>query len=510
MKIPTKSLLLAVLMALAPAAYAQAQLPATLTDGVQETNPALITGSTFNVDADNPAPLSFTGDTSGATVSQINVLDGGFLSANNNNFDFTEINIRSGGDTTNSINIQNAELNVLPGGALGSGLTVGANSTLNVGSGVTDIGNNFTVAGTANINSGRHSIGFESLPGSTVNIGGTADIDGNTNVFAGVVNISGDAQIGLNTDFTTTSNVTVSGGTFGSNADFFGTANFTGGEFGSNFILHESATAAVFDDTDGGVTIASGGQIRRQATINGGDFTASLDFDPGSAGSIVNGGTFGNNVDISDNVTINGGTFGTNLDVGLLSDTSPNNLNPTVDINGGTFGEVDADSGTVNIFGGTFLGGSTGVALAANTRSDMDTQGTLNIHGGDIQGFIEGFGDINLFGTAFAIDGTPIDGLSSFTVIDGESVLTGTLEDGNTISLNLNRGFNFIDAEGLETVFTDSNEGDSFFGLFGENGNTGGVLTAGGTTIVIGVPEPSSLSLLALGALGMISRRRRS
>ena len=313
---PTKSLLLAALVALAPAAYAQAQL----TDGVPETNPALITGSTFNVDATNQVPLSFTGDTTGATVSQINVLNGGQLSANNNNFDFTEININSGGDTSNSINIQNAELNVLPGGSLGSGLTVGPNSTLNVGSGVTDIGNNFTVAGTANINSGRHGVAFESLQGSTVNIGGTADIDGNGNVFAGVVNISGDAQISSSTDFTTTSNATVSGGTFGSNIDFDGGASFTGGTFDSNFNINSTATGVVFDDTDGGVTIASGGEFFAPVTINGGNFTASADFDPGSAGSIVNGGTFGNNVDINDDVTINGGIFGTNT---CLLYTSP-------------------------------------------------------------------------------------------------------------------------------------------------------------------------------------------
>ena len=128
---------------------------------------------------------------------------------------------------------------------------------------------------------------------------------------------------------------------------------------------------------------------------------------------------------------------------------------------------------------------------------------------------IEGFGNINLFGTDFAIDGTPLAGLSSFDVFDPEngasSILTGTLEDGNTISFELNQGFNFINADGTESQFSDSNEGLSFFGLFGEQGNTGGALTVNGTTInIIAVPEPTSLSLLALGALGLISRRRRS
>ena len=69
---------------------------------------------------------------------------------------------------------------------------------------------------------------------------------------------------------------------------------------------------------------------------------------------------------------------------------------------------------------------------------------------------------------------------------------------------------NPLDINGnLSTFFTDVDEGDDFFGL---PGGFGGTLTAGGTTInvVAHVPEPSSLSLLALGALGLISRRRRS
>ena len=497
----TKSLLLAALVALAPAAYAQAQL----TDGVPETDPALITGSTFNVDANNPVPTTFMGDTTGATISQVNVLDGGVLSSTNNNFDFTEININSGGDTENSINIQNAELNVLPGGSIGSLITVGTNSTLNVGSGVTDIGNNITVAGTANINSGTHSIAFESLQGSTVNIGGTADIDGSSNDFAGVVNISGDAQISGGTDFTTTSNATVSGGTFGSNIDFDGGASFTGGTFGSNFNINSTATGVVFDDTDGGVTIASGAELFVPVTINGGNFTASADFEVGSTGSVINGGTFGNNTDFLDGITINDGTFGTNQDVGNAFDTSSSNVNPDVTVNGGTFLELDVDSGITTINGGTFIGGSAGTALAANNNISQVTEGTINLSGGDVQGFVEALGTLNIFGTNFAIDDVLISGES--IDVDEGSVLTGILEDGNEISLELNLAEFSVDADGETTIFAALNQGTDLFG--GER--FGSTLTAGGTSInITAVPEPSSLSLLALGALGLISRRRRS
>ena len=84
------------------------------------------------------------------------------------------------------------------------------------------------------------------------------------------------------------------------------------------------------------------------------------------------------------------------------------------------------------------------------------------------------------------------------------------MEDGNTISLNLDGGFNFVNPDtGIQTDSADINEGTDLFGLFGVDGNTGGILTAGGTIINV-VPEPSSLSLLALGAFGLITRRRRS
>ena len=518
MKKSTKSLLLAALVSLVPAACVQAQL----TDGVPETDTSLITGSTFNVDATTFVPTDFMGDTTGATISQINVLNGGDLSATNNNFDFTEINIESGGDTTNSVTVNNAELNVLPGGALGSGLTVGANSTLNVGSGVTDIGNNFTIAGTANINSGTHTIAFESLSGSTVNIGGTTQILGNSNDFAGTVNIGGTAEISSSSDFTSTSNVTITGGTIGNQADFDGGLNISGGNFGTNVNINSTAT-----DGSGGNVVISGGtfgpsggtstlEIFAPTTVTGGNFNNSVDFEIGSAGSVIDDGIFGNNTDFLDDITINGGTFGTNQDIGNFSTTSTQQDFPVVTINGGTFTELDVDSGVTTITGGTFLGrtsddGTINAAITAGAVSGNEL-GTINLRGGDIQGFIEAFGNLNLFGTNFAIDGTPLAGLDSIDV-DGfgaiAPVLTGTLEDGNTISLNLDGGFNFVNADGTQSNFPDINEGTDLFGLFGVDGNTGGILTAGGTIINV-VPEPSSLSLLALGAFGLITRRRRS
>ena len=170
----TKSLLLAALVALAPAAYAQAQL----TDGVPETNPALFAGGVFNTNApanantvtsNGSAPF---GDTTGANLSQINVGNGESLinSFLNQEIHSTEVNINSGGDTASQLHFFNSEVNVLAGGDIGALYTVEASSTLNVADGAGDIGSNVDIFGTANISGGRSSGNFDTFAGSTVNI----------------------------------------------------------------------------------------------------------------------------------------------------------------------------------------------------------------------------------------------------------------------------------------------------------------------------------------------------
>ena len=126
---PTKSLLLAALIALAPASYAQAQ---ALSDGVPTTQAVdPMTGSNIfatvsDLDADSPPlPTSQDGDPTGMNLSQINVLDGGFLSFNNQPFNFTEINLFPGSDTGNGFDVSNAELNIV-GGELGSSVDIQA------------------------------------------------------------------------------------------------------------------------------------------------------------------------------------------------------------------------------------------------------------------------------------------------------------------------------------------------------------------------------------------------
>jgi len=465
--------LLAALVSLAPAALQAQTLPSTLTDGVQETDASLF-ANIFNLPADGVVDPTIDGDPTGATLNQFNVGSGGLLSANNSPFNFTEINILSGGDTSNSITFENAEINVF-GGEVGSILTFGANSTLNTSPG-SIVGSNIDLnaGATANLDGATVSDNFDTFVGSTLNISGTTVFSGSNSDFDGDVNISG-GTISGSTDFNENSNVTISGGTFGNNIDFFGANNtFSGGSFGSNFDIEASAVNTVFDvDGSGnGVTIASGAEFFAGVTINGGDFTASADFEAGTT-SVINGGNFGNNVDVLGDVTVNDGTFGTNLDVesaGVLT------------VNGGTFDFIDVNGGVVNLAGGN-----------ASNNIDVRDDGTLNISGGFFEsaGILAAFGDVNLSGSEFFIDNVAIDG-AAINVNEG-AVLTGLLDDGSSVEFDL-----FLDG-----VVVDFFQTRDFF-------NTGS-LTAGGTTInILAVPEPSSLSLLALGALGMITRRKRS
>ena len=479
---PTKSLLLAALVALAPAAYAQAQV---LTNGVPDpSDPAVFTGGIFNTNdpanantvTSNGAPF---GDVTGANLSQINVGNGERLISSflRQEIHSTEVNINSGGDTANSLHFFNSEVNVLAGGEIGSSFTVEANSTLNAAAGST-IGSNGTVLGTVNINGATVQGNFNTSAGSTLNIGPGSDLTSSSslNNFDGTVNISG-GEIGSSTDFNSNSNVTISGGNFGGNIDFNGAVTFSGGTFGSNFNINSTATGVVFDVTDGGVIIEIDTipEFFADVVINGGDFGGSAEFEAGTT-SVINDGSFGNNVEaLGELLTINGGTFGLNFDVG--TSTVPS----TLIVNGGTIDFLDIDGGsTVFLHGGD-----------TSNNIDVGRGGTLNITGGDFTtGILAAEGDVDLFGSAFFIDGVAITGSDVFA--NEGSVLTGILNDGSSVELDLFLG----------GVVVDFSQTRDFFA---------GGLTAGGTNItIVAVPEPGSLSLLALGALGLISRRRRS
>ena len=144
-------------------------------------------------------------------------------------------------------------------------------------------------------------------------------------------------------------------------------------------------------------SLRSWSQIAGVLNISGGGTGASNE----GGGPIVSGGV----------LNLSGGILGTSE----LSIQSGGVVNQT----GGDLGfntDVE-DGGVLNISGGTF-----GAGQFASADLDVDSGGT-----------------VNFIGTAFAIDGAPINLVEGTpTMITDRGMLTGTLADGQTIEINLN------------------------------------------------------------------------
>ncbi len=185
---------------------------------------------------------------------------------------------------------------------------------------------------------------------------------------------------------------------------------------------------------------------------------------------LLPGNQIANGTVIADGTTVNvlGGNIGLGVDLsnGVLNiesgqvaigatgiPTGFTNSNNQVNVSGGDVGgffqlfngtELNLTGGQLNSFG-VFSGSTANISGGTVTRfPDIFSSGTVNISGGNVFAIrVFTGGEVNLFGTEFAIDGTPIDLVlgEEFVISDRNVTLTGTLSDGSFIENSLNTTF---------------------------------------------------------------------
>ena len=252
---------------------------------------------------------------------------------------------------------------------------------------------------------------------------------------------------------------------------------------------------------DGAVVNLNGGTIASGTVFSAGDFPSGFTLN-------INDGVVGLGVEINNAIiNIAGGEVA--LGANDLSE-GVNNFNNTITVTGGEVGGFFQlrGSSTLELAGGTIESfGTLANATATVTGGEftlVDNNGELNIFGGDFNTFRTlGNSALNLFGTGFAIDGVPIEGLSldsAFEIDVRDVVLSGTLSDGSAFSNLLDSeppegGLNF----GPFATFADLQAVPGF-------ASTGSTVTV---SLVQSVPEPNSLVLLSLASCVAVCRRRR-
>jgi hypothetical protein len=211
-----------------------------------------------------------------------------------------------------------------------------------------------------------------------------------------------------------------------------------------------------------------------EVNISGGSVSTAFVANSGSevnlsGGTVVYGFNEPFSANSGSNVNISGGAVTTRFNARSGS---------LVNISGGTFGDVfGISSGSlVNISGGTF-----GDQFRAFTGSEV------NISGGifDDNFFITSGSEVNFFGSEFQIDGSVLNNLlpgETFTITDRDVTLSGVLAGGEQFSFDLN---------------TARSPGNDFFS------------PEATLTVTIAVPEPTSLTLIAMVlTMGFAQRRR--
>jgi len=261
-------------------------------------------------------------------------------------------------------------------------------------------------------------------------------------------------------------------------------------DVGSNWLASDGTTTGFPTAADTGIInvdsrlqgVSGGAALSAFGDLvfgGGSTLTATTDFVAANPTSV----TFNNvTVNAGDDIFTGGATGNFIFNVGSVT-----NVDDDFQANGG---------GTITINGGTH---TLGIAPTGDSLFGTQNGATMNLLGGSVTGvgdFVTGTGVLNIGGDASV--STASTNWTGGTV-DFSSTWTGFLDSDTQSSLSDYESLITGTGATLGGVTIDAALFNSNFELNGD-----------GALILTAVPEPTSLVVLGLGALGLVTRRRRS
>ena len=432
------------------------------------------------------------------TGTAILTLDGGTLDMSGFNIGgavaISTLNFRSG--TLQNVGQINNGASVLTKTTAGTATITGANSY----TGGTSVNDGILILNGLNTGTGVIRGTVDVNPGATLRLASANALGYNTGVRVTTVNISGgtmESVVNGDQGFNQTYNLT--GGTMQSNGGVSNQAASQWFAFGSGF----GGTTAVNSLASGATSVIAGRVIFRNDNLNTNiDFTVA---DGAASTDLLVSAAITQNAGLAVGLTkagaglmqltgLNSYAGVTTISNGILSIASSANLGSaaatnSIAINGGTLQDTGAG---VNL--GTnrsvAIGGS-GATISVTTGSDLN-----------ISGAISGAGNTLTKTGAGVLKITGAQTYGTLTTSAGTTDVYTAVGTG-TSTVNANATTNFSTSQTLAALNIGAGAVVTFGALPPPFAGDGGKFAAGV------VPEPGSIGLLMVGALGILSRRRR-